>query len=268
MRAFTLTFIVAASLHNAMSVVIEDMRLALRFRGLSSSGLRMLSHIGFGRSESTFFRRLRKIEKDARTALVDYHPSMFWIDNFNLKCAHQTPKGAEAYRMGNWTVMAGMRHHEIRMPELLFEGAIADNGSVLFDFRKGHMNKDEEMLQIIDSIDENTSHITTSDVTTMKVRNVPLKPLARNLNIITDRKLRLSMQEALTAKVSGARRMKPFSLSENNPGSNTGLTNIMRDLAKRNVDGRVQIVVCDVNTHWRTMKVSCYFFVTTKTHTF
>eukprot|EP00954_Amorphochlora_amoebiformis_P027530 1386031-Amorphochlora_amoeboformis.AAC.2 len=128
--------------NNSFNELLDDIRLALRFRGLSQSGLHILAPLGFGRSVRTFQRKLVKMERRCSRELDKYQPTILWVDNFSNTLAYQVPKGDSTFRLALWTVFAGVGHPISTIHPIYSTGKLRELKSTFLDYTSSFMRKD------------------------------------------------------------------------------------------------------------------------------
>ena len=257
-RSFVTIVMIALSFrYQKMDQMWNAIKLALKFRGLSTSGLSLLTGTGLGSSRSKSQRIYKKMTSDEKQKADDMEPTVEWADNFNRNLAVQLPKSNEVYKSCQWTVVAAKHHPFLKDKPMFIEQSQINRTSTLPDITQFSMDETDYYEDILTE-DIDKDHLTHSLVARYNVRSVPLKITKEGLEGVHDSgsKEYKKLLKTLLKKVDGPRHMTPLKLMGSNIGSTEGMISYLKDTVERRTPGTIKIIVVDCQTFWRLIKVT------------
>ncbi|GAB5354998.1 hypothetical protein AAMO2058_000168000 [Amorphochlora amoebiformis] len=253
MRIFTSTVLLCASVTNLkISEAWYPLLLALRFRGLSLSGISLLSRIGIGRGKAHFSVRYDKQITSQRKKVANLKPQLLWVDNYNDNLAVQIPKNNIFFNYSNWTAVCIKEHPfmDFTQPEAnrWIDGSKDVQGVLRFPL----IEKNKVLMSRFKPFE---NRLTTSMSCTLEVGHIPLKPELKNVRKhMKGSKLDHTLK-SIETKADAPRHMTPLSLLEHNVGSNKGLFLALLEICKFAEKDKMLPVLVDVNIYKRVLKV-------------
>ena len=250
---FTMALVALSTLDNKISNKWFKVLVALKFRGLSLSGIALLGKLGIGRGKSHFKRRFQTMNNKVASKVLTERPSAVWIDNFGKVMAFQVPKGSHAFHQSAWTAVCKKEHPSRKLP-LLTAPVDTPNAvaSVIPDHKEQYMHKKTWLTR---EIKTQYRYFDEALVVKLEVAHIPLKPETKTICSKLDNKTSDKYIKALNDIPDGPRHMTPLEMSHFNVSSNTGLMGVLHSLQKYKSEGKIIVVAADCDIYFRHLKV-------------
>eukprot|EP00466_Bigelowiella_natans_P006225 jgi/Bigna1/79009/fgenesh1_pg.59_\ len=206
-RSFVTIAMLCLSLRfQKMDDVWNSMKLALKFGGLSTSGLSLLTGAGLGSSRSKAQRLHQKMVSDEKERVESMKPTVEWADDFNRNSAVQLPKFNSVCKSCQWTVVVAKHHPSIKEPVLCMEQNQIERKSTVPDIKQCSSQNSNFHIDVLNH-DHDRDHLADSLVAKCNVRSAPSKLTKSGLDDVhaPDSDECKKLHNAMIKKVDGPR---------------------------------------------------------------